>query len=74
MPVLQEVMNKRALTPEQKRTLIDRLYQLWLHNPKLRFGQLIRNVYLTDFYYVEDEDFIHTLEQFYKGVEHERHL
>jgi len=31
-----------AQTPEQKREIIERLYQLWLKHPEQRLGQLFR--------------------------------
>jgi hypothetical protein len=56
-------MNKRALTDQHKREIIERLYQVWLKNDQLRLSQLIWNRFGEfDFFYVEDEDFIKALE------------
>jgi len=33
----------RAHSPEQKRAVIERLYEAWLREPELRFGQLLFN-------------------------------
>lgn len=56
-------MNKRAITPEDKKIIIDRLYACWLKIPDERLGQLIWNSYgRHDFFYVEDEDFVEHLE------------
>lgn len=55
----------RAETPEEKRIVLERFYTLWMRYPQLRFGQLIKNAFLEDIYYVEDEPFIEGLERFY---------
>jgi hypothetical protein len=34
---------ERAVTPEQKRAVVERLYAAWLKVPNLRLGQLIAN-------------------------------
>lgn len=58
------LMNKRAITPEQKRQIIEQLYSIWLKNPQLRLGQLIWNKFgHMDFFFVEDTDFIQGLEE-----------
>jgi len=36
-------MRDRALTPEQKKATLDRIYQAWLQAPQQRLGQLISN-------------------------------
>jgi hypothetical protein len=65
----------RALTPEQKRAVIDRVLVAWEANPRLRLGQLIVNVIhrssggatkeeqVQRFYYVEDELLAELLEK-----------
>lgn len=50
----------RALTDEQKRDVIERLYQIWLHHSELRLGQLLS---IGDLYYIEDFDLVNRLEQ-----------
>jgi hypothetical protein len=64
---------KRATTDEQKREIIERLYQMWIENPQLRLGQLIGNVFHypsgIDPYHWEDYDFIAALEDAYKEGE-----
>jgi hypothetical protein len=56
-------MNKRAITDEHKREILERLYRAWHKNHQLRLGQLIWNkVDRGDLFYVEDEDFIKALE------------
>lgn len=73
--------NKRAVTDEQKKEIILRLYRLWIagDNKFLRLGQLIQNVFekssfnpktgepvlSMDFYSIEDFDFIEELEKTY---------
>ena len=55
----------RAVTDEQKRLILDRLYIAWCNMPALRLGQLIKNVFGDkDFFYVEDDDFIEEVESF----------
>ena len=44
------------------------LLKVWKNNPDMRFSQLIVNLmggYGSDMYYVEDEDFINILKEFY---------
>ena len=49
--------------------ILDRLEILWKKHPDLRLGQLILNV-LQDpaLYYVEDEQLIDLLEEFYSNI------
>lgn len=49
--------------------ILDRLKILWKKHPDLRLGQLILNV-LQDpaLYYVEDEQLIDLLEEFYENI------
>lgn len=61
-------LKQRAITEEQKLEVLERLKALWLNNPELRLGQLIRNVYKEDFYSEEDFDFINKLEQYYERL------
>lgn len=59
----------RADTDEKKQQFLDRFYQLWVQHPQyyLRFGQLLLNVFRDNsFYYLEDEDLLKELENFYK--------
>lgn len=57
----------RALTPEQKREVVERLLRAWLERPSERLGQLIVNALPTccsnDPFYVEDFELIEALEQ-----------
>ena len=59
---------KRALTPEQKRALLDQLLAAWLEAPNLRLGQLIVNAvggrHLADIFYREDDDLLANVETF----------
>ncbi len=48
----------RAKTPEQKRDVIDALFQAWLEHPELRLGQLFVNTAGGDPFYVEDFDLV----------------
>ena len=57
---------KRATTVAEKELVMNRLHDLWISNPDLRFSQLIVNVFTKDFYYVEDEAFINEMEEFYE--------
>jgi len=56
-------MNKRAVTPEQKKEICDRLYEWWLTDPELRLGQLIMagnkaDGTFIDPFYIEDYDLV----------------
>ena len=50
---------------------LERLKEIWLKNPDMRFAQLIGNVHpctsndYIDPYYIEDESYIKTIEEFY---------
>lgn len=62
-------IGRRALTPEQKKEILDRLLKLWLSgdNHYLRLGQLVNN-YLHEgdrLYHIEDYDLIEELEKKY---------
>jgi hypothetical protein len=51
-------MTGRALTPEQKRAVIERILHAWEQAPALRLGQLVVNAADRagrDVFYVEDE-------------------
>ncbi len=61
---------KRAITNEQKREIIERLYNAWIKEPDLRLGQLLHNELITNEYvsniplfYVEDYDLVEQLEK-----------
>lgn len=60
-------MDKRAVTNEQKREIIERLYALWItpEETEQRLGQLIFNYVIrgtsTPFFYIEDYDFMERL-------------
>jgi hypothetical protein len=65
----------RALTPEQKRAIIERVLVAWEASPQLRLGQLISNSIAIEtghaeaadrvmhLYYVEDEALAELLEK-----------
>lgn len=47
--------------------ILKRLEKVWKKYPDLRLSQLIVNVYSSDLnYYIEDEDFIENIEEYYK--------
>ncbi len=63
--------------PKRIPEILQRLQKLWELNPDMRLGQLIENVfpnrpgmdpkYSRTAYYLEDGEFIDTLEKFYKA-------
>jgi len=60
-------LKQRANTEAEKRQVVEKLYGIWIHNPELRLGQLILNVYYgKDPYYEEDWDLITKMDEFYK--------
>ncbi len=60
----REMKNKRAITPEHKREIVERLLALWLKQPELRLGQMIyNNIEEPELFYMEDADFIEALDQ-----------
>lgn len=61
---------RRAITPEAKRELVERLLALWLEWPALRLGQLIMNTMRpthAQLYNIEDHDLVSKLEKDYEG-------
>jgi len=52
--------------------IMERLQKIWERYPDMRLGQLIENVFPNTYkdyisaYYIEDEAFIKTLEEFYE--------
>jgi len=56
---------QRAITDSQKNEIMERLLLVWKANPKLRFMQLLGNVYHEDPYHVEDYDMIADMEAAY---------
>ena len=60
-------MRRRAMTPQQKRDIIERLLSLWEDNPDLRLGQLISNTEgQANQFYLEDYQFMDMLEKYYE--------
>jgi len=59
--------NHNAQTPEQKREIIERLYQIWIQHPQQRLGQLVS---ISGRYYRSDYNLIEEIEWQYK---HDRH-
>lgn len=59
-----EDMPGRALTPEQKKEITDRLLAAWLRVPAMRLGQLIMNATSgRDIFYAEDYPLIREIEE-----------
>jgi hypothetical protein len=56
----------RAVTPEAKGAIVERLLDLWKEHPSLRLGQLIANCFPGDIYYIEDENLIGIMEVRYR--------
>ncbi len=48
-------MKGRALTPTQKREVIEDILAAWLMLPELRLGQLLHAVEEVPLFYIEDE-------------------
>jgi hypothetical protein len=64
----EETPPGRAWEDYQKKVVLDRLLELWIRHPKLRLGQLIRNVYDNDDLFTEEDwSFIERLEEVYRG-------
>lgn len=40
-------MEKRAITPTEKKLILARLYRVWMQNPDQRLGQMLFNVFGT---------------------------
>lgn len=61
----QSNIKGRAMKDYEKREIVERLYRVWVENPHLRFGQLVKNVIRENLYNVEDSDLIDKIESFY---------
>lgn len=47
-------------------TALERIREVWMAHPELRLGQLLSNVKSnSDLYYIEDEDLVNKVEDFY---------
>jgi hypothetical protein len=59
------MLDRRALTPEQKKQVLDDVLEVWLKKPELRLGQLIFNAISSrkNIYYVEDLDIVEHLKE-----------
>ena len=58
--------------PKRISQILKKLQKVWEKNPELRLAQLIENAFLysgKDVYYVEDEDLIKKIEEFYSLFE-----
>jgi len=53
--------------PSRIPIILERLRLVWEKNPDLRLGQLIQNLEKS-FFYLEDDDFLDDLEQFYEKI------
>lgn len=59
----------RAETPEHKRAVIERIYNMWCQVPSQRLGQLISNAsacsdIFSDIFYAEDETLANAIEEY----------
>lgn len=59
---MEHTIEGRAITPEQKRFIIERLYAAWLVFPRLRLGQLIELSNPDEIYYKEDYSLLSDIE------------
>jgi hypothetical protein len=58
-------MKDRALTPEQKKEITDRLLAAWLRTPAMRLGQLVHVVTGgRDIFYDEDYPLVKEIEEY----------
>lgn len=57
-------MKDRAVTSEQKRAVVERLYAAWLKVPEQRFGQLVFNATDCLIFYTEDEALAELIEDY----------
>lgn len=66
------LMGGNMRNPDRIPEILSRLEEVWKDYPDLRFAQLISNVFpMHAPYYMEDEQFIDTIEKFYKGVRYD---
>lgn len=62
----------RALTPEQKRELIERLYAAWCRQPEQRLGQFVSNslgIAGFGFFYAEDSELVEACESWCDSID-----
>lgn len=60
-------MKGRAITPEEKRKVMDNIYEAWLRTPELRLGQLMecaKPTSLDDLFYIEDDKMVNYIQEF----------
>lgn len=61
------IVKGRANLPEQKKAIIDRLYNAWISAPDLRLGQLLecaKPQNLDDLFYIEDNILADKIDEF----------
>lgn len=63
---IKKGMNKRAITTEQKKEVIEALFKAWNagNNSFLRLGQFFMCLGVNDLFYIEDEDLVKAFEKF----------
>lgn len=66
------MLDRRALTPEQKKQVMDEVLIAWLQKPELRLGQLLENALSKhetqlSLFYVEDLDLTKHLKEWVHG-------
>jgi hypothetical protein len=66
--VIKLINNKRAITSEQKRFLIERLLIAWNKEACLRLGQLLSNAVGDDLFNIEDQTLIDKVETFINDI------
>lgn len=71
----QQYFLNRAVSNEQKRIILDKLYELWCKNCYQRLGQLITNSLSNndDLFYIEDTELIDLIQGFSKNLDLQNH-
>jgi len=60
-------MKNRAMTNEEKRAIIEKLYDIWTQVPQLRLGQLLSSASRQkDIFYIEDFDLVEAAQSLIK--------
>lgn len=72
-------MRDRAITEEQKKEVLEKIFQLWMKYPEMRLGQLIENARLytgegKDLFYIEDYPLAGIIDRFVKSFDDRKEI
>lgn len=63
-----DIFAQKPRTPEEMKSVLERISKIWTQFPHLRFGQLIGNCFSSELklYHAEDEDLLSKMQSMYE--------